>query len=97
MNSFKIADYRNGPSDFDRGYTLFLAVKPSMESSMPISIDFTEAGGVSSSFLHGFLAEIFSLVGLAKAKELVRFENVSKTQAAFLQKYIQDYKNLSPA
>lgn len=90
----KVRDFFGESGDFQKGFALFQAIQDRLAHGTPVEIDFSDAGGVSSSFLHGFLAESFNLVGIDAAKRLLMLRNVSRGQADMLKKYIADYNHL---
>ncbi|AWV99388.1 STAS-like domain-containing protein [Arcticibacterium luteifluviistationis] len=79
------------------GLVLYSALSCYFDTKTPIKLSFDGIQAFSSSFFNSSLGQLLDNYGMNTFKEVVSFVDVNGSQAKWLRKYLDDYKNLSHA
>ncbi|MFN7708594.1 MAG: STAS-like domain-containing protein [Sphingobacteriia bacterium] len=83
-----------GTFDYSDGFAVFKEVEPYLVSAQEVRVDYHGTGGLSTSFLNGFLGEAFDRFGVEKVKSHVKMARLSTAQADMLRRYAAQYLEL---
>lgn len=77
------------------GFVLLTVLKDYFKRSQPVILSFKGATPPSSSFLNSSIGELLDQFGFAKFKSMIKFADLTPTQAQVLKNYFlsYDYKN----
>ena len=77
------------------GFALLATLQNSLRNDQQVILSFKDATPPSTSFLNSSIGELLEQYGFAKFKNLVKFVDLTATQAQVLKNYFLscDYKN----
>ena len=96
MLEIVVCKYQIGAGGYHAGAELLKDCDLAFANKQPVHLDFEGSGGLSSSFLNGFLGDAFDAYGVETIRPLLKAKNISNGQVVLLKKYIEDYRQMHP-
>lgn len=94
MITIKLKDIIEERSYPEAGEIIYYIIEKAMSQNEKISIDMQDVISVPTMFMNTSFGTFIENFGADKLKQIISFQNILKSQAERISKYIKEYENI---